>query len=67
LIFEVRVCHKPKGQKNMDKFMGSSIGVIVHCEKGHVLVAQLQQRDCFRQKGDKIQEFKGPKAITPIS
>jgi len=59
LIFEVRGLPEAKGQKNMDKFMGASIGVIVHCEKGHVLVPNYSSAIVFDKEGNKIQEFKG--------
>ncbi|MCX8107825.1 MAG: gfo/Idh/MocA family oxidoreductase, partial [Verrucomicrobiae bacterium] len=39
LIFEVRGLPEKAGSDRMDKFMGASIGNVIHCENGYVVIA----------------------------
>ena len=66
LIFEVRGL--PRAQEfqtdkgwngNMDKFLGASIGVIVHCEGGHVLVPDYTSAIAYDKQGKEIQKWSG--------
>jgi predicted dehydrogenase len=59
LIFEVRGLPKGKGENDMDKFRDSDIGVIVQCEKGHLLVPSYSKAIAFDSDGEKIKEFEG--------
>jgi predicted dehydrogenase len=66
LIFEVRGLpsgkefHKPElWGKNMDKYKGAGIGVIVECEGGYVRVPDYTSATVFDKEGNKIKEFKG--------
>jgi predicted dehydrogenase len=72
LIFEVRglpaepgkIVESEDGKKKsltetMDKFMGASIGVIVHCEGGYVTVPNYTGAIVFDKAGKQIKEFKG--------
>ena len=66
LIFEVRGL--PSGQQfqtdkdwnsNMDQFMGTSIGVVVHCEGGHVLVPNYSSAMVYDKSGKEIKRWSG--------
>jgi predicted dehydrogenase len=66
LIFEVRGLPKDKpGQaewgKNMDKFMGAQIGVVVHCEGGYVVVPDYSGAVAYDKEGKEIKRWKGTK------
>lgn len=65
LIFEVRGL--PKGKqfqgaewnKNMDSFKGASVGVIIHCEGGHVLIPNYNSATAFDKEGKQVKKFEG--------
>jgi predicted dehydrogenase len=66
LIFEVRGL--PRAQEfqtdkgwngNMDKFKGAAIGVIVHCEGGHVVVPDYTSAIAYDKEGKEIQKWSG--------
>ncbi len=67
LIFEVRGLPRSKdlqtehgwNSKDMDQFMGAEIGVIVHCEGGHILVPNYSSATAFDKDGTKVKEWKG--------
>ena len=67
LIFEVRGLPKDKASrgeggawsKNMDKYKGASIGVVVECEGGYVSVPNYTGATAHDHDGKKIEEFKG--------
>ena len=59
LMFEVRGLPENSASKNMDKFMGAGIGVIVHCENGYVVVPSYTQSIAYDKDGNKVQEWKG--------
>ncbi len=56
LIFEVRGLPEKKGSDRMDRFMGGSIAVVIHCEGGHVLVTN-GSVEAFDAKGKRIKKF----------
>jgi hypothetical protein len=43
----------------MDKFMGAQIGVIVHCEGGHVLIPNYNSATAFDKEGKEIKKWNG--------
>lgn len=62
LLFETRGLPRSKsGQKKwgemMDRYRGSRIGVIVQCEKGHVLIPSYQQATAFDRNGEVIKNW----------
>lgn len=66
LIFEVRGLPKDKpGQaewgKNMDKFMGAQIGVVIHCEGGYVVVPDYAGAIAYDKDGKEIKRWRGTK------
>lgn len=66
LIFEVRGlprAHEFQTDRgwnaNMDKFMASAIGVIIHCEGGHVLVPDYSSAIAHDPSGKEIKRWSG--------
>jgi predicted dehydrogenase len=59
LIFEVRGLPEKTGSKNMDKYKGGSVAVIIECEGGHVLVPNYSSATAYDQDGKQIKEWKG--------
>jgi predicted dehydrogenase len=66
LIFEVRGLPRSKEvqtdqdwNRNMDKFMGANVGVIIHCENGHVLVPNYTSAIAYDRSGQEIQRWAG--------
>jgi len=59
LIFEVRGLPEKKGAKNMDKFFGASVGCIIHCENGYMVIPDYSKAIVYDKDGKVVQEFKG--------
>jgi len=60
LIFEVRGLPASKiEEKQMDKFMGASVGVIVHCEGGHMSIPSYDSAIAYDKEGAQIKKFSG--------
>ncbi|MBL9142080.1 MAG: Gfo/Idh/MocA family oxidoreductase [Verrucomicrobiaceae bacterium] len=59
LIFEVRGLPASKDSKDMDKFKGAGVGVIVECEKGYVVVPSYGSAIAYDPAGKVIKEWKG--------
>jgi predicted dehydrogenase len=66
LIFEVRGLPRSKTvqtdqdwNRSMDKFMGADIGVIVHCEGGHILVPNYSSATAFDKEGKELRKWSG--------
>ncbi|MBA4146856.1 MAG: Gfo/Idh/MocA family oxidoreductase [Verrucomicrobia bacterium] len=59
LIFEVRGLPEKSGAKDMDKFMESRVGVLIHCEGGHVLVPNYSSAIVYDKEGKEIKRFQG--------
>lgn len=59
LIFEVRGLPEAKDSKNMDKFKGAGVGVLVECENGYVVVPNYNSATAYDKNGKVIKEFKG--------
>jgi predicted dehydrogenase len=61
LIFEVRGLPSKKDSKDMDSFMGSKIGVVVHCEGGHITVPSYTSSTAYDKEGKVIKTWKEEK------
>ena len=59
LIFEVRGLPARAGAKEMDKFMNSAVGVLIHCEGGHVLVPNYTTAIAYDKSGQEIKRLQG--------
>lgn len=59
LIFEVRGLPEMRGSNTMDRYMGGSIAVVVHCEDGYVLVPDYNTAIAFDKQGQEIKKFVG--------
>jgi predicted dehydrogenase len=59
LIAEVRGLPEKAGSKEMDKYKGAQIGVVIECEGGHVLVPDYVQAVAFDTDGREIKRFNG--------
>ena len=59
LIFEVRGLPESSGAKNMDRYKGASVGCIIECEGGHVVVPDYSKSVAHDRDGKVIKEFKG--------
>jgi len=57
LIFEVRGLPSKPDSKEMDKYRGSSIGVIVQYEGGHVLCPNYNDATVFDKEGKEMRKF----------
>lgn len=61
LIFEVRGLPEKTGSERMDKFMGGSIAVIVHCEGGTVVVPSYSEAIAYDKDQKELRRWKGAK------
>lgn len=61
LIFEVRGLPEKTGSERMDKFMGGSIAVIVHCEGGTVVVPSYSEAIAYDKDEKELRRWKGAK------
>lgn len=59
LVFEVRGLSSSTGNAQMDKYMGDSVGVIIHCENGHVRVPDYTGATAHDKEGTVLQKFTG--------
>ncbi len=65
LIFEVRGLPRQKdaatgkGGADMDEFMGAQIGVIIHCENGHVVVPNYDSAIAYDKDGKEVKSWDG--------
>lgn len=59
LIFEVRGLPENKDSKNMDKFKGAGVGVVVECEGGYVVVPNYSGAIAYDKDGKEIKKFEG--------
>ncbi len=59
LLFEVRGLPSAKDSKDMDKFKGAGVGVIVECEGGYVVVPNYASAIAYDKNGQKLKEWKG--------
>ncbi len=61
LIFEVRGLPDQPGSKEMDKYRGASVGVVVQYENGHILCPNYNDAIAYDKDGKEIQKFALPK------
>jgi len=61
LIFEVRGLPTKEGAKEMDKYHGLDIGVVVHCEGGTVVVpaTNYSSAQAYDNSGKLVKDFRG--------
>lgn len=59
LIFEVRGLPSVKDGKDLDKYKGAGVGVIVECEGGTVVVSSYSAAHVLDKDGKKVKEFSG--------
>lgn len=59
LIFEVRGLPDSADSKEMDKYRGASIGVVVDCEGGYMVVPNYTGAQFFDKEGKQIKKFQG--------
>jgi predicted dehydrogenase len=62
LIFEVRGLPSEKGAKNMDKFpdgRGPSVGVVLHCEGGMVIIPNYTSAKAYDKNGNEVKSWSG--------
>lgn len=59
LIFEVRGLPSKTDAKNMDKYKGADIGIVIECEGGHVTVPSYNAATAYDKEGKQIKHFAG--------
>jgi predicted dehydrogenase len=59
LVFEVRGLPKASGTEEMDNHRGSRVGVIVQCEKGHVLIPNYTEAIAYDNDGKEVNRWQG--------
>ena len=57
LVFETRGLPRAKGDRQMDRLRGAQIGVIVQCERGHVLVPNYTSATAYDRQGQQVQHW----------
>ena len=59
LVFETRGLPDKHGSDKRPSYRGSQIGVIVQCEKGHVVVPSYTSATAYDREGNQIQKWDG--------
>ena len=59
LIFEVRGLPSKTGAKDMDKLKGASVGCIIECEGGYVVVPNYRSATAYDKDGKQLQHWQG--------
>jgi predicted dehydrogenase len=59
LIFEVRGLPASAESENMDKYRGVSVGVVVDCEHGYLVVSSYSNAEAYDKDGKEIKKFSG--------
>ena len=59
LIFEVRGLPEKTGAKGMDKLKGASVGDIIECEGGYVVVPDYRSAVVYDKQDNEIKRFEG--------
>jgi predicted dehydrogenase len=59
LIFEVRGLPEKAGTETMDQYKGASIGVVIDCEHGYVVIPSYTRADVFDNDGTRFKRFDG--------
>jgi predicted dehydrogenase len=58
LIFEVRGLPEKTNANNVDKFLGASVGCVIHCENGYLVIPNYSEAIAYDKDGKKFKEFK---------
>ena len=59
LIFEVRGLPSKTGAKEMDKYKGADIGIVIECEGGHLTVPNYGAATAYDKEGQALKTFEG--------
>jgi predicted dehydrogenase len=59
LIFEVRGLPDKPESKDMDKYKGGSVAVIIHCEGGHVMIPNYNSATAYDLEGKEVKKWAG--------
>jgi len=59
LIFEVRGLPAREGENKMDAYRGSSIGVVVDCENGYMVIPNYHSGTAYDKAGNELKKFNG--------
>ena len=59
LIFEVRGLPSATGSKDLDKYKGAGVGVVVECENGYVVVPSYSKAIAYDKNDKVIKEWSG--------
>ncbi|HSH96075.1 MAG TPA: gfo/Idh/MocA family oxidoreductase, partial [Roseimicrobium sp.] len=59
LLFEVRGLPESTGAKDMDKYKGGSVAVIIECENGYVTVPDYTSATAYDKSGMELKKWKG--------
>jgi len=59
LIFEVRGLPAKTGDRQMDNYRGASIGNVIECEGGYVMIPNYTSAVAFDKDGNKMKEWRG--------
>jgi predicted dehydrogenase len=59
LIFEVRGLPETTGAKNMDKLKGASVGCVIECEGGYVVVPNYKSAIAYDKDGQELKRWQG--------
>jgi predicted dehydrogenase len=71
LIFETRGLPRSKSAQSnwgdsMDEYRGSDVGVIVQCEKGHVLVPNYTSVEAYDRQGKQVKRWTSPEGYDSL-
>ncbi len=61
LIFEVRGLPSGEDSKEMDKYRGAAVGVVVQYEKGSIVVPDYSNAIVYDNEGKEVRKFSAPK------
>ncbi|MDB6124584.1 MAG: oxidoreductase domain protein [Pedosphaera sp.] len=59
LIFEVRGLPSKEGSNKMDEYLGSRVGVVIHCEFGYLTIPSYTKAVAYDLKGRELKTFEG--------
>ncbi len=59
ILFEVRGLPRARGEQAMDQFLSASIGVVIHCEQGCVVLSSYTGGQAFDLEGRPLSKFDG--------
>jgi predicted dehydrogenase len=59
LVFEVRGLPRKAGDKQMDRFLGASVGCVIHCEGGWLSIPSYDGGIAYDRDGREVRRFRG--------